>query len=266
MYFSKNIKFLRKRRGCTQEGAATDLNMKRSTLSGYENGVATPGLETIISFSNYYNISIDTLIKVDLASLSESQILQLEQGHDVFIKGSKLRVLATTINKENIDNIELVNEKASAGYTRSFADPEFIKILPAFQLPFLPKDRKFRTFQISGDSMLPIPDGSFVTGEFLQNWNNIKDGLPYIVLTLDDGIMFKIIENRIKQEGKLNMISLNREYEPFTININQVREVWKFFHYISSEMPERNIQKDELIETVTEIKREIKGIQSKLKL
>ena len=47
------------------------------------------------------------------------------------------------------------------GYTRGFADPEFVKVLPVFQLPFLSRDKKYRTFQISGDSMLPIPDGSY---------------------------------------------------------------------------------------------------------
>src|SRR5665811_594905 len=36
----QNIKLLRKRRGRTQDDIAFALNMKRSTLSGYENGVA----------------------------------------------------------------------------------------------------------------------------------------------------------------------------------------------------------------------------------
>ncbi|NLN31049.1 MAG: helix-turn-helix transcriptional regulator, partial [Bacteroidales bacterium] len=33
MYFSSNIKFLRKRKGRTQEDVAAALNLKRSTLS-----------------------------------------------------------------------------------------------------------------------------------------------------------------------------------------------------------------------------------------
>ena len=44
MYFASNIKFLRKRRGRTQDDVAFALNLKRSTLSGYENGVAQPGM------------------------------------------------------------------------------------------------------------------------------------------------------------------------------------------------------------------------------
>src|SRR4030042_3508024 len=144
MYFTSNIKFLRKRRGRTQDDVATVLNLKRSTLSGYENGVAQPGIEILVSFSRYFNISIDTLVKIDISRLSESQLGELERGYDAYIKGSNLRVLTTTVTPDNRENIELVNEKARAGYTTGYADPEFIGDLPLFNLPFLSRDRKYR--------------------------------------------------------------------------------------------------------------------------
>ncbi len=266
MHFSNNIKFLRKRRGRTQDDVASALGMKRPTLSGYENNVAQPNIEAMVALSDYFGIAIDTLVKVDLSGLQERELSQLERGYDVFIKGSKLRVLATTVTPENTDNIELVNEKASAGYSRGFADPEFIRVLPAFQLPFLPRDRKFRTFQISGDSMLPIPDGAYVTGEYVQNWITIRDHMPYIVITLDDGIMFKVVENLVKTEGALRMISLNPVYEPFTVEVSQIREVWRFVHYISAEMPEGNTPKEAIVSTLNQLKRDVKGIQAKLNL
>ena len=51
MLFSTNIKFLRKRRSKTQDDVATALNMKRSTLSGYENEVSEPNIEALVSLS-----------------------------------------------------------------------------------------------------------------------------------------------------------------------------------------------------------------------
>jgi len=155
MHFSTNIKLLRKRRGRTQDEMSNFLNMKRPTLSGYENEVAQPNIEALIAFSNYFNISIDTLVKIDMTKLSESQLGEIERGYDVFVTGSRIRVLATTVDKNNDENIELVPEKAKAGYTRGYADPEYIRELPVFSLPFLSKEKKYRTFQISGDSMLP---------------------------------------------------------------------------------------------------------------
>lgn len=257
MYFSQNIKLLRKRRNRTQDELAYILGMKRSTLSGYENEVAEPGIHALMAFSKYFGVAVDTLIRVPLDQLSESQLSELERGNDVFLRGSNLRVLATTVDGNNEENIELVNEKAKAGYTNGFADPEFIEKLPTFQLPFLPHNRKYRTFQLSGDSMLPIPDRSWVTGEFLQDWNDIISGEAYVVLTLDDGIIFKVVENLLEKNNKLIMYSLNPIYEPFSLNISEIREVWKFNHFISSEIPDPLLPEAELIKTVANLKHDM---------
>ena len=264
MYLAGNIKLLRKRRSRTQDDVAFTLNMKRSTLSGYENRVAEPGAEALIALSQYYKISIDTLLKVDLSKLRPSELSQLERGYDMFYSGETLRVLATTIDSENEENIELVNEKATAGYTTGFADPEYIRILPTFQLPFLSKQKKYRTFQISGDSMLPIPDGSLVTGEFVQNWSTIRDGHAYIVLTIADGLVFKILHNFLETEGKLRAFSLNPLFEPYDIEGKDVREVWRFVHYISSEIPPPNLTRDALEDTVLQLKKDVDLIKREI--
>ncbi len=264
MYFTSNIKFLRKRRGRTQDEVAVALNLKRSTLSGYENGVAQPGIEILVSFSGYFNMSIDTLLKIDLMKLPESQLGELERGYDAYIKGSNLRVLATTVNSENRENIELVPEKAKAGYTTGYADPEFIGELPVFRLPFLSDKRKYRTFQLKGDSMLPIPDGSWVTGEFLQDWMEIVSGKAYVVFTIDDGIVFKIVENNLAKSGKLVLYSLNPIYEPYEVHVNEVKEVWRFVNYISSELPDPVLPEKQLIQTVAVIKNDLERIKARL--
>jgi transcriptional regulator with XRE-family HTH domain len=265
-FFKDNIKLLRKRKGRTQDEAASALEMKRSTLSGYENGVAQPNLNALMRFSEYYGVAIDTLVKMDLASLSESQLSQLEHGYDIYVKGSNLRVLATTVDQDNEENIELVNEKAKAGYATGFADPDYIKVLPTFKLPFLSKQKKYRTFQVSGDSMLPIPDGSYVTGEFVQDWNYIRNHHAYIVLTKEDGIVFKVLESKIKESGKIKLYSLNPLYLPYELPVTEIREIWKFVNYISSEVPEPNREKDRLAEEVKQLKQQVQAIQMKLNL
>jgi transcriptional regulator with XRE-family HTH domain len=263
-YFSSNIKLLRKRKKRTQDEVANALGMYRSTLSGYENEVSKPSVEVLVAFSTFFNVAIDTLIKVNLSKLPESQIQQLERGFDVYFKGSNLRILASTIGEDNEENIELVPEKAKAGYTSGFADPEYIKVLPTFRLPFLSKEKKYRSFQITGDSMLPIPDGAYITAEYIQNWQMIKTGKPYIVLTLDDGIVFKIVENLIPDKGSLKLISLNPLYEAYEIPIDKVREVWSFVNFISGEMPEANQPIDEIARSIQELKKEVRSIQTKL--
>ena len=253
--------------GRTQDDVAVALGMKRSTLSGYENAIAQPGMEALVSFSNYFRVAIDTLVKVDLMKLPESQLRQLENGYDVFIKGSSMRVLATTVGQDNQENIELVTEKAKAGYKSGFADPEYISILPTFRLPFLSKQKKYRTFQISGDSMLPIPDGAWVTGVFIQDWNSIRDREAFIILTSEEGIVFKVVENKIRGEGKLILHSLNPAYEPYEIAVNDIREIWQFVNYISQEIPENIADTNyQLAQTVKKLTNEVKAIQTRLNL
>lgn len=264
MYFSSNIKFLRKRKGFTQDQLASSLEMKRPTLSGYENEVSQPTVQALQAFARYYKIAIDTMLNIDLSGLSELQLHQLENGEDVFIRGGKLRVLATTITEDNNENIELVNEKAKAGYTTGFADPEFISQLPTFQLPFLSKQKKYRTFQLSGDSMLPIPEGAWVTGEFVQDWMDIISGDAYVIFTLDDGIVFKVVENFIEEGGNLKLFSLNPLYDPYNLHVSEIKEVWRFVHFISNELPEPVLPQNELLRTVASLKNDMSKVKSEV--
>jgi transcriptional regulator with XRE-family HTH domain len=264
MHFSNNIKLLRKRRGRTQDEMSNFLELKRSTLSGYENGVAQPNIEALVAFSNYFNISIDTLIKIDLSKLSESQLGEIERGYDVFITGSRIRVLATTIDSNNEENIELVPEKAKAGYTRGYADPEYIKELPVFNLPFLSKEKKYRTFQVQGDSMLPIPDGSWITGEYVQDWKSLKNADVCIILTLNEGVVFKIVENNIASDKSLKLFSLNPVYDPYIMPVSEITEIWKFTNFISNQIPEPKLAKEDLLSTVAMLKHEMNKIKEQI--
>lgn len=259
MFTAPNLKFLRKQKGLSQEEVSAALGIKRTTLSGYENGSAEPNFENLIKLTDFYAVAIDQVIKADLQSQTGGAL----KGSD--LSGGALRVLATTVDSDNNENIELVPFKARAGYTAGYADPEYIAVLPTFQLPFLSPNRKYRTFPIIGDSMPPVADGSWVTGEYLQNWNFIQNGLPYILVTLDEGIVFKTVYNRIEKSGTLLLCSTNPTYEPYEVDINTVKEVWKFVHFISHELPEPNLSKDEISDTVMELQREVSLLRNEIR-
>jgi transcriptional regulator with XRE-family HTH domain len=262
MHFNSNIKLLRNRKKRTQDVVAGELDMSRSTLNSYENGsIKNPTLDALMMFSRYFKLSIDTMVKVDLTKLSEFQLSELERGNDVYVTGSRLRVLATTVDSQNRENIEVVPLKAKAGYKNGFADPEFIKKLPTFQLPLLLSDRKYRMFQISGDSMLPIPDKSWIIAEYLENWYDIKDGEAYIILTQEEGLVFKIAQNNLKKKKSLLLNSLNSLYRPYELNMGEIKEVWKFCNFLSSELPDNTFSKDEFLSKIINIEQELHGIR-----
>jgi transcriptional regulator with XRE-family HTH domain len=226
MYFANNLKFLRTRRKKSQVDLAAELELTRTTLSGYEKNVQPP-FRTLIRISEYFNVSLDALIKYRLEKLSEFQLSQIEKGFDVDVTGSKLRLLTITVDSKGKENIEMVPVKAQAGYTNSYGDLDFMASLPKFKLPFLPDNKTYRTFQIKGDSMLPVVEGSWVTCSFMENWNDIKDGKACIVVTRDEGIIFKLIYKQLN-EGKILLVSSNRNYAPYEIQVSQILEIWQF--------------------------------------
>jgi transcriptional regulator with XRE-family HTH domain len=247
----------------TQNDLAESLNIKRSSINNYENGTTIPPVSTLIDLSDLFHFSVDTLLRINLSGLRESQMYVIEHGSDVFVRGNEIRVLATTVDSGNRENIELVSIKAKAGYTSGYFDPEYISQLPVFNLPFLDNDKKYRTFQIAGDSMLPMRDKSWVVGEYIQDLDTIKDDHLYIVLTLNEGIVFKKVKNELQKKGSLKMISMNPEYSPYDLSIVEIREVWKYVLYITDEVPE-SFDNLRIFKNLDEIKSEIVKIKDRL--
>ena len=226
MLVQTNLKFLRKKKSLTQEVLAEALGISRSKLAGYELNI-NPPIETLVKISDYLRVSLDILVKEDLSSYSEYKLRELLET-DQFLRGRNLRILATTVDDQGRELIEVVSQRAKASYLAGFSDPEFIAELPRFALPFLPMDKKHRVFQVDGDSMLPIPDGAWIVCEYTDDWMAIKDGERYVIVTEQDGVTFKIAYNRIKEEQKLLLCSANPIYVPFEVEIEQVREVWRY--------------------------------------
>lgn len=59
----KGLREIRKKKKYSQVKVALEMNMSRETLSRYETGARNPDIETLVKFSDYYNVSIDYLIR-----------------------------------------------------------------------------------------------------------------------------------------------------------------------------------------------------------
>lgn len=258
----QNIKLLRKRAKRSQEELAQDLGLTRSSYSGYENGVAEPNIYTLNNISKLYGITLDDLVNKDFAKFIEVDWSAVDKGVFTDTKGSKLRVLTAVVDQNNEELIEMIPQAARAGYVSGYADPDYIKVLPTFSLPFLSKEKKYRSFPIEGDSMPPVSHGSFVTGEFIQNWNLIKSGTPCIVVTKNDGIVFKIVNNLLELDKSLQLCSTNPLYPPYMVHANEIIEVWKFVNYIAKELPDVKVAESDLVKSVREMQREVSQLKN----
>src|SRR4051812_2770316 len=102
IYFYNNIRFLRERRKMSQEELSTQLALSRNKLQALESGkTVNPSALDMIKFSEYFKVSVDSLLKVDLTKLGELKLKDLLAGNDVYMTGSKIRVLAITVDKSN---------------------------------------------------------------------------------------------------------------------------------------------------------------------
>lgn len=59
----KGLREIRKKRGLSQQKVAMDMNISREALSHYENGKRSPDISMLIALSDYFNVSIDYLIR-----------------------------------------------------------------------------------------------------------------------------------------------------------------------------------------------------------
>jgi len=66
MNLAGNLKFLRKKFGKTQDSLSSELNIGRTTIANYESGLSEPNVETLLIFSNYFGISVDNLLSMNL--------------------------------------------------------------------------------------------------------------------------------------------------------------------------------------------------------
>lgn len=93
MYISSNIKFLRKRTKYSQIEMGLALGLTRSVLNSYENNVANPPLEIAMRIADYFHITLDTLVRVDLTKLPDSKVYMLVKGLEASIRTQHLSFL-----------------------------------------------------------------------------------------------------------------------------------------------------------------------------
>lgn len=263
IFWSVNIKFLRLRQRLSQEALAEKLGISRVKLNAHESGrTANPTIDDLINFSEFFRMSIDSILKMDLGKLSDQKIRDLEEGSEVFMKGDQIRVLAITVDKEEKENIEYVPVHAKAGYRSGYSDPEFLATLPRFNLPTVPKNGTFRMFPTVGDSMLPVPEGSDIITRYVQDWTSIKPETPCIVILRgDQDFVFKQVT--INVDGTMLLQSFNKQYFAYTVPVSEVIEVWEYYSFHSKELPEPQTDMQQLMRMLQEMQNEIKEIKKK---
>lgn len=252
---SGNLRFLRKKAGMTQGQLAEKIGVQRSMISAYEDGRSDPKLAALEVMATVFDIVIDELLFWDI-----------ERKGRKYLQQHKLKILTVTLDEQEEEWISMVGAKASAGYLNGYADPEYMENLPNFRLPNLSRDKTYRAFEISGDSMLPLTPGTLIIGSYLEHGMEVKNGRTYVLVTKNEGIVYKRVFNYITEQGKLFVVSDNDRYKPYNIPIEEVLEIWEAKAFVSADFPDPSsgtLTIEDLGKMIREVQKDIRKISGK---
>src|SRR5919199_6950112 len=233
---NKNIKYLRKLRGWTQEEFAQKLRIKRSLLGAYEEERAEPRIDILEAVADMFKLTLDDLLRRDVSDNKTS-----------YLSRRRAQKLAN-----GRADIPFVPVKAAAGYLAGYSDPEFIDELNTFTLPFLASG-DYRAFEIVGDSMMPTPSGSVIVGEKVQNLEDIKSNNTYVVVSKTEGIVYKRVMKNNRQKAKFTLVSDNPTYQPYNVNADEILELWQAQMIISKANTQQRWDVDNLANLVSNL-------------
>jgi len=191
----------------------------------------------------------------------EGPMFMTEEGHSSF------RVLTIVSDNQEDERIVHVPIPAQAGYAAELGDPSFIEDLPTYTLPdYKYKVGTHRSFDVAGDSMEPtLFEGDKVICSFLEPtlWEGaIKNNYVYVIVTRAD-VVVKRVNNHLKEDKQLELLSDNKFYEDYRLNLGDIREVWYVRAKLSPFLPSPQNIKNYLHEEIRLLKQTIQE-QSRL--
>lgn len=77
LYLAGNLKFLREQIGKTQQELANLFGVEQKTMSSWECGSRTPGIEIIVELARYHGVSLDDLVLRDMKPAMPVYVLNL---------------------------------------------------------------------------------------------------------------------------------------------------------------------------------------------
>jgi transcriptional regulator with XRE-family HTH domain len=245
----QNLKYLRKLRGWTQEEFAAKLGIKRSLIGAYEEERADPRLDVLETLSEMFKVSLDELLLKDLSITSGNYLAKRRQQ----------KMMSADRNL-----IHFVPVKAAAGYLAGYADSDFIDELNTFTLPML-SSGNYRAFEIIGDSMLPTPSGSIIVGEKADNdIDSIKNNQAYIVVSRNEGIVYKRVVKNNRAKNKLTLVSDNPQFQPYQVNAEDVLELWQAQMVISKVSQQQHWDVGSLANMVSNLQNQVSSLKKKM--
>lgn len=108
MSFGENLQKLRKVKNISQESLAEELGVSRQTIGKWENGTTYPETECLIQISDFFDMSIDTLLKGTVAETNITETLSSDKADDKVFSQTEQPNRSTVDQRQRNRNIRFV--------------------------------------------------------------------------------------------------------------------------------------------------------------
>lgn len=229
-FFGKNIKKIRTIKKLSQNDFGSLFGVTRATIGAYEEQRAEPKISTAVAIANYFNISLDLLLKKDITineltnfdSLGRSE--KQQQQHK---------------QEQVASEIPFVSSEQLKEYVIKGSDNRYIANLQKLTLPPF-SGAKLRAFEVAGSEMEHgvggIRNGDIVIAYSAgANPETIEYGELYLIVYENDVFLRRIVP----RDQSLILVADNRSYADIAVEPEKLKELWRVYRWITTDIPGR---------------------------
>lgn len=206
MEFKDSLKQIIEERGVNEYQIGRDTIVSKQSVMKYLEGTK-PTLDKIIALADYFDVSIDRLLKGREYSNGEVQVIHTPPYREAV----------------SDESIKLYNVESAANLMTIFENKEQ-NILGELKIPNLPKCDA--AVYVRGDSMYPIlKSGDIIAFRRIHDFGSIIFGEMYLIgyaINGDDFLVVKYV-NRSEKEGYIKLVSYNTNHSPMDIPVENIR-------------------------------------------
>ena len=101
-------------------------------------------------------------------------------------------------------------------------------------------------------------------GEKIESVEDLKNDTPCIVVSRHEGIVYKRIQKTGRVKNKLTLVSDNPVYHPYTVNTEDVLEMWQAQIVISKSNAQHRWDMGQLATIVSDLQEQVTSLKKRM--
>ena len=112
--------------------------------------------------------------------------------------------------------------------------------------------------------MLPVPSGSVIVGEKVNNMDDVKNNSACIVISRNEGIVYKRVQKNFRSKNKVTLVSDNPVFHPYTVNAEDIIEMWQSQVVVSKVINQQKWDMNQLTNLVSDLQEQVISLKKKI--